>query len=269
MSLLELKSVSSAYGRNRVLHDVDLVLNEGEIVTLIGANGAGKSTLVKTISGLMRAIAGSISLNGEAIVNLPPPQRLRRGIAHVPEGRQIFAGMTVEENLALGAYATGAVESGHMAFIWNLFPVLRERLSDVAGNLSGGQQQMLAIARGLMSRPRVLLLDEPSLGIAPLLVAELFKLIASLRSQGIAILLAEQNARQALAIADRGYVFTNGRVVLSGSSRELLASADVAEHYLGVGGGLTESESVDLVQGLGEIMANDSHDPRIMSHHSG
>jgi branched-chain amino acid transport system ATP-binding protein len=262
MSLLELKSVSSAYGRNLVLHDVDLVLNKGEIVTLIGANGAGKSTLAKTISGLMRAIAGSISLNGESIASLAPSQRLRRGIAHVPEGRQIFAGMTVEENLALGAYATGPVESGHMALIWDLFPVLRDRLTDIAGNFSGGQQQMLAIARGLMSRPKVLLLDEPSLGIAPLLVAELFKLIDSLRSQGIAILLGEQNARQALAIADRGYVFANGRVVLSGSSRELLASSDVAEHYLGVGSGLTESDTVtpNFIRRLGKVMEIDNHD---------
>jgi branched-chain amino acid transport system ATP-binding protein len=264
MSLLELKSISLAHGRNRVLHDVDLVLNAGEIVTLIGANGAGKSTVVKTISGLMRATAGSISLNGESIANLSPSQRLRRGVAHVPEGRQIFAGMTVEENLVLGAYATGPVESGHKAFIWDLFPVLRERLSDVAGNLSGGQQQMLAIARGLMSKPRILLLDEPSLGIAPLLVAELFKLIDSLRGQGIAVLLAEQNARQALAIADRGYVFANGRIVLDGSSGELLASAEVAEHYLGVGSDLTESDSVtlDLVQRLGEVMEIDNHDWR-------
>jgi branched-chain amino acid transport system ATP-binding protein len=236
MPLLELKAVSVGYGRNRVLQNVNLTLERGEIVTLLGANGAGKSTLAKSISGLIHAEAGSILLDGEPIEALPPAERLRRGIAHVPEGRQIFAGMTVAENLALGAYASpDADNTERLQFIWTLFPILRERMQDLAGNFSGGQQQMLAIARGLMSKPKILLLDEPSLGVAPLLVAEIFRLIVSLRAQGITILLAEQNARQALSIADRGYVFENGRITLSGPSKDLLNSPDVAERYLGMG----------------------------------
>ena len=236
MPLLELKAVSVGYGRNRVLQNVDLTLERGEIVTLLGANGAGKSTLAKSISGLMRTEAGTILLDGKPIEALPPSERLRRGIAHVPEGRQIFAGMTVAENLALGAYASSdADHSERLHFVWRLFPILRERLNDVAGNFSGGQQQMLAIARGLMSKPKILLLDEPSLGVAPLLVSEIFRLIVSLRAQGITILLVEQNARQALSIADRGYVFENGKITLSGSSKDLLNSREIAERYLGMG----------------------------------
>jgi branched-chain amino acid transport system ATP-binding protein len=236
MPLLELKAVSVGYGRNRVLQNVNLTLERGEIVTLLGANGAGKSTLVKSISGLLHAEAGSILLAGEPIEALPPAERLRRGIAHVPEGRQIFAGMTVAENLALGAYASPDADiTERLEFVWTLFPILRDRMQDIAGNFSGGQQQMLAIARGLMSKPKILLLDEPSLGVAPLLVAEIFRLIVSLRAQGITILLAEQNARQALSIADRGYVFENGRITLSGASKDLLNSPDVAERYLGMG----------------------------------
>jgi branched-chain amino acid transport system ATP-binding protein len=236
MPLLELKSVSVGYGRNRVLENVDLTLERGEIVTLLGANGAGKSTLVKSISGLLRAETGVILLDGEPIETLPPAERLRRGIAHVPEGRQIFAGMTVAENLELGAYASSKLDhAGRLVSVWALFPVLRERMQDLAGNFSGGQQQMLAIARGLMSKPKILLLDEPSLGIAPLLVSEIFRLIVALRAQGITILLAEQNARQALSIADRGYVFENGKITLSGRSKELLNSPEIAERYLGMG----------------------------------
>ena len=237
MALLELKAVSVGYGRNRVLQNVNLTLERGEIVTLLGANGAGKSTLAKSISGLIRTEAGTILLDSEPIETLPPAERLRRGIAHVPEGRQIFAGMTVAENLALGAYASpGQDHSERIQSVWTLFPILRERMNDVAGNFSGGQQQMLAIARGLMSRPKILLLDEPSLGVAPLLVSEIFRLIVNLRAQGITILLAEQNARQALSIADRGYVFENGKITLSGSSKDLLNSPEIAERYLGMGG---------------------------------
>jgi branched-chain amino acid transport system ATP-binding protein len=236
MPLLELKAVSVGYGRNRVLQNVNLTLERGEIVTLLGANGAGKSTLAKSISGLIRNEAGAILLDSEPIEALPPAERLRRGIAHVPEGRQIFAGMTVAENLALGAYASpGQDHSERLQSVWTLFPILRERMNDVAGNFSGGQQQMLAIARGLMSRPKILLLDEPSLGVAPLLVSEIFRLIVDLRAQGITILLAEQNACQALSIADRGYVFENGKITLSGSSKDLLNSPEIAERYLGMG----------------------------------
>ena len=244
MPLLELKAISAGYGRNRVLQNVDLTLERGEIVTLLGANGAGKSTLAKSISGLMRTEAGSILLDGEPIEALAPAERLRRGIAHVPEGRQIFSGMTVAENLALGAYASSdADHSERLQFVWSLFPILRERMQDVAGNFSGGQQQMLAIARGLMSKPKILLLDEPSLGVAPLLVSEIFRLIVSLRTQGITILLAEQNARQALSIADRGYVFVNGKITLSGSSKDLLNSPEIAERYLGMGSATEVSEA--------------------------
>jgi branched-chain amino acid transport system ATP-binding protein len=237
MAVLELKNISVGYGRNRVLEDVDLLLERGEIVTLLGANGAGKSTLAKSISGLLRPETGTILFDGEPIDALPPAERLRRGIAHVPEGRQIFAGMSVAENLELGAYsASRSNYAERLEFVWTLFPLLRERMKDIAGNFSGGQQQMLAIARGLMSKPKVLVLDEPSLGLAPLLVAEIFRLIVALRGQGITILLAEQNARQALSIADRGYVFENGRITLQGRAGDLMESPDVAERYLGMGG---------------------------------
>ena len=244
MPLLELKAVSVGYGRNRVLQNVNLTLERGEIVTLLGANGAGKSTLAKSISGLMRTEAGTILLDGAPIEALAPAERLRRGIAHVPEGRQIFAGMTVAENLALGAYASPEPDHAErLQFVWTLFPILRERMNDLAGNFSGGQQQMLAIARGLMSKPKILLLDEPSLGVAPLLVSEIFRLIVSLRAQGITILLAEQNARQALSIADRGYVFENGKITLSGPSKDLLNSPEIAERYLGMGSATEVSEA--------------------------
>jgi branched-chain amino acid transport system ATP-binding protein len=237
MPLLELKSVAIGYGHHRVLEDINLTLERGEIVTLLGANGAGKSTLAKAVSGLLRPLSGAILLDSVSIEALPPAERLRRGIAHVPEGRQIFAGMTVAENLALGAYATPVKDTtAQLEKVWALFPVLRERMNDIAGNFSGGQQQMLAIARGLMAKPKILVLDEPSLGVAPLLVAEIFRLIVALRDQGITILLAEQNARQALSIADRGYVFENGRITLSGAAKDLLNSKEIAERYLGMSG---------------------------------
>ena len=244
MALLELKSVAIGYGHHRVLEDINLRLERGEIVTLLGANGAGKSTLAKAVSGLLRPQAGSILLEDEPIETLPPAERLRRGIAHVPEGRQIFAGMTVAENLALGAYAVSEADAAtQLEAVGTLFPVLRERMNDIAGNFSGGQQQMLAIARGLMAKPKILVLDEPSLGVAPLLVAEIFRLIVALREQGITILLAEQNARQALSIADRGYVFEQGRITLEGAAKDLLNSREVAERYLGMSG-TTEASDV-------------------------
>ena len=244
MPLLELRSIAIGYGHHRVLEDINLTLDRGEIVTLLGANGAGKSTLAKAVSGLLRPKAGQILLEGNAIEALPPAERLRRGIAHVPEGRQIFAGMTVAENLALGAYAVPEADAAaQLESVWKLFPVLRERMNDIAGNFSGGQQQMLAIARGLMARPKILVLDEPSLGVAPLLVTEIFRLIVALREQGITILLAEQNARQALSIADRGYVFENGRITLSGAAGDLLNSREVAERYLGMSGTAETSDA--------------------------
>jgi branched-chain amino acid transport system ATP-binding protein len=235
VSLLEIRSLTAGYNANAVLRDCSAVLNVGELVTLVGANGAGKSTLVKSISGLISPIGGQIIFDGENISSLSPANRLQRGIAHVPEGRQIFASMTVRENLLLGAYATrrSSNQQNKIDEICEWFPMLKSRLQELAGNLSGGQQQLLAIARGLMSEPRLLLLDEPSLGIAPLLVAEIFTLVASLRDRGIAILMAEQNARQALMVADRGYVVEGGRITLGGPASDLLSSHDIVERYLG------------------------------------
>ncbi|MEO6986249.1 MAG: ABC transporter ATP-binding protein [Paralcaligenes sp.] len=239
MPLLEVRNLSVGYSRENVLHDVSLTLTKGEIVTLVGANGAGKSTLARSISGLMQARQGEILLDGKNITKLSPAGRLTLGIAHVPEGRQIFLGMTVVENLHLGGYGVAnrskESEAARLNRVYDLFPILRERFDHIAGNFSGGQQQLLAIARGLMSAPRVLVLDEPSLGVAPLLVAEIFELIKKLRDEGLTILLAEQNARLALAIADRGYVFENGRVTLSGPGRDLLKSPEIVEKYLGAG----------------------------------
>jgi branched-chain amino acid transport system ATP-binding protein len=246
MTLLELRDVSVGYAGAPVLRGIDLGLEEGEIVTLVGANGAGKSTLVKAISGLLRPIAGEVRFDGRVVNQHTPAERLRLGIAHIPEGRQIFSGMTVAENLLLGAY-TNLDELSiirRRAYVYELFPFLRDRQNDIAGNFSGGQQQMLAIARGLMSNPRVLVFDEPSLGLAPLLVAEIFRLIVRLRDEGIAVVLAEQNARQALAIADWGYVFENGAIKLTGSGSDLLASREIAKRYLGVGSA-TEAGAAD------------------------
>jgi len=236
--MLELKDISAGYGGVDVIRGIDLTVRAGEIVTLVGANGAGKSTLVKTISGLVPARSGTITFDGRRIETASTATRMRLGIAHVPEGRQVFAGLTVGENLALGAYVhRGQADAtqARLADVGTRFPVLRERMSALAGNLSGGQQQMLAIGRGLMAAPKLMILDEPSLGLAPRLVAEMFELIQGLRQQGLAILLSEQNAQLSLAIADRGYVIENGRVALSGSGQDLLQSKDVADRYLGVG----------------------------------
>jgi branched-chain amino acid transport system ATP-binding protein len=235
--MLEVRGLGAGYGSEPVLRDIELIVRPSEIVTLIGANGAGKSTLVKTIAGLIRPQSGQILFEGKRIDNLSPRERVQMGIALVPEGRQIFAGMRIEENLRLGGYVhhqrSEADENQQMKKACELFPVLMARLGEVAANLSGGQQQMLAIARGLMAAPRLLILDEPSLGLAPVLLSEIFQLIARLREQGLAILLSEQNARQALGIADRGYVMENGRIALSGEARDLLNSTEVARRYLG------------------------------------
>ena len=236
--MLELHDISAGYGGVNVIRGIDLSVRAGEIVTLVGANGAGKSTLVKTISGLVPARSGTITFDDRRIETASTATRMRRGIAHVPEGRQVFAGLTVAENLALGAYVHGGRPEqmqARLAEVGARFPVLRDRMSALAGNLSGGQQQMLAIGRGLMAAPKLMILDEPSLGLAPRLVVEMFELIQGLRRQGLAILLSEQNAQLSLAIADRGYVIENGRVALSGSGQDLLRSKDVADRYLGVG----------------------------------
>ena len=264
--MLEIRNLRAGYGDVTVLQDIDLHVSAGEIVALIGANGAGKTTLAKTISGLLPARQGSVVFEGTAIERLSPRQRIGLGISQVPEGRQIITGLTVAENLRLGAYTRrrslgDAGIAKRIAEVCRYFPILLERLDEAAGNLSGGQQQMLAIARALMVEPRLLLLDEPSLGLSPTLVAEIFRLIASLRSQGLAILLSEQNARMSLAIADRAYVIEMGRVVLQGKGQELLGRPDIAERYLGVGRavdsrdkGHFDERHATLVQGLAPIL---------------
>ncbi len=233
--MLKIEGLVAGYAGTAVLHGIDLALAQGEIATLIGSNGAGKSTLVQCISGLRTPMAGRILLDGQPIGALRPADRLRLGIAHVPEGRQVFGAMTVAENLALGGRIArpGATRAQRLDQVCTDFPILRDRMHDPAGNLSGGQQQMLAIARGLMSGPRLLLLDEPSLGLSPLLVADVFRLIQRLRGQGLTILLAEQNARSALSIADRGHVVENGRIRLEGPAAALLASPEIDQRYLG------------------------------------
>ena len=249
---LELNGVSAGYGGVEVIHDVDLTVRPREIVTLVGNNGAGKSTLVKAISGLTPVRSGMISFEGRRIDGWSTAARMRLGIVHVPEGRQIFSGFTTGENLELGGYLQKNARSDGNARgeeIWRLFPMLRDRRSALAGNLSGGQQQMLAIGRGLMAAPKLLMLDEPSLGLAPRVVSEIFDLIVRLREQGLAILLSEQNARLSLVIADRGYVIENGRVVLTGTGQDLLQSPEVADRYLGVGVE-RESQSADRSTGL-------------------
>jgi branched-chain amino acid transport system ATP-binding protein len=247
--MLELHGIAAGYGGLSVIHEIDLSVRAGEIVTLVGANGAGKTTLVKTISGLLRARAGQILFDGRRIDALSPRARVLLGIAQVPEGRQTFTGLTVAENLELGGLVqrrrVRADNAARMREVCRRFPVLLERLHEVVANFSGGQHQMLAIARGLMASPKLLILDEPSLGLAPVLVSNIFRLIESLRTEGVAILLAEQNARLALAIADRGYVIEKGRVALSGTGSELLHSADIAERYLGVGTALRTSNQRD------------------------
>jgi branched-chain amino acid transport system ATP-binding protein len=243
--MLALRSVSTGYSRQTVVHEVSLALRKGEVLALVGANGAGKSTLVKAISGVLALHGGEILLEGRRIDRLGPRARVLAGIAHIPEARQVFASLTVADNLRMGAYTRLAALSAEevrrrIARVLAPMPALLERLDEPAGNLSGGQQQMLAIARGLMSEPRILLLDEPSLGLAPVLVAEIFRLVERLRGQGLAILLSEQNARLSLAIADRGAVIEKGRVVLEGSGAALIGDPGVAERYLGVGAAVGE-----------------------------
>jgi branched-chain amino acid transport system ATP-binding protein len=258
--MLEIKHLSTGYETGDVLHGIDLKVGQGEIVALVGANGAGKSTLVKTVSGLVPARVGEILFEGKRIDRMKPRERVALGIAHVPEGRQIFPGLTVAENLELGAYSHGALDQKilrqRMERVCQPFPILLERLSEAVSNLSGGQQQMLAIARGLMAEPRLIMLDEPSLGLAPALVAEIFRMISGMRALGLAILLSEQNARSSLAISDRAYVIEQGRVALQGSGKELLGMSEVAERYLGVGksvGALDERRHQHLVGRLKSI----------------
>jgi len=234
--MLQLERVSSGYGRSPVLHEVSLEVRAGEIVALIGANGAGKSTLLNTVMGLVRRTAGSIRFEEREISALGTPSIVRTGLAQVPERRQLFGTMSVEENLRMGAYARRGDVAARLAAQYALFPILGERRRQRAETLSGGEQQMLAIARANMAAPRLLLLDEPSLGLAPLLVARIMQEVARLRAAGGTVLVVEQNARAVLAIADRAYVMENGRITHAAAAAELLSDRSIQDAYLGGAG---------------------------------
>lgn len=233
--MLKVKDLNVFYGTIHALHDVSFEVNEGEIVTLIGANGAGKTTTLHSISGLLQYKTGEIEFMGNPLKGVPANKIVERGLAHVPEGRRIFANLTVMDNLELGAYLrkdkTGIKDD--LELVFTRFPRLKERVRQVAGTLSGGEQQMLAIARTLMSRPKLILMDEPSMGLAPLLVKEIFMIIKDINKNGTTILLVEQNAHMALSIAQRAYVLETGRVVLQGDAKELANSEEIRKAYLG------------------------------------
>ena len=234
MTMLCIKGLRSGYGKIEVLHDLDMNIVQGQIVTLIGANGAGKTTLLRTISGLLRPSAGSMEFEGVSIVRQPPHRIVELGISHVPEGRAILKRMTVLDNLRMGAYVRGDAEvMADIESVLARFPVLGERRLQMAGTLSGGEQQMLAIGRALVARPRLLLLDEPSLGLAPKIVTRIFLALRELKKEGKTILLVEQNARQALQVADHGCVMERGRIVIRGTGQELLRMPEVQRTYLG------------------------------------
>jgi branched-chain amino acid transport system ATP-binding protein len=232
--LLEAAGLTSHYGRIQALKGIDLSVRQGELLALVGANGAGKTTLLRTLSGVQPASGGTIRFGGEDITRVKAARRVSLGIAQVPEGRQVFGPLSVEDNLRLGAYTRKDGIEADRDRVYAMFPVLRQKRREPAGTLSGGQQQMLAIGRALMARPTLLLLDEPSMGLAPLLVAEIFETIRTLKAGGTTIFLVEQNANAALAIADRGYVLETGRIVLQDSGRALLANDRVKEAYLGL-----------------------------------
>ncbi len=233
--MLEVKNLNVHYGVIQALKDISLTVNQGEIVTLIGANGAGKTTTLRTISGLIKATSGEILLEGKTITTLPAPDRVQQGISQVPEGRRIFPPMSVLENLEMGAFLRKdkADIKKDIEMVYDLFPILGKRRKQSAGTLSGGEQQMLAMGRALMSRPRILLLDEPSMGLAPLLVREIFEIIKNINQNGTTILLVEQNASMALSIAHRAYVLENGSIVISGTGEELAKSGEIQKSYLG------------------------------------
>lgn len=233
--MLEVKDINVYYGAIHALKGVSLTVADGELVSLIGANGAGKTTTLRTISGLLHAATGSVTLDGVDLQKAAPNKIISLGLAHVPEGRHVFARMTVEENLRMGAYSIRDQKkiAANMEMVYNHFPRLRERRRQFAGTLSGGEQQMLAIGRALMSRPKLLMLDEPSMGLAPILVEQIFEIIQSLHKSGTTILLVEQNAQMALSVADRAYVMETGAISLSGTGRELAESDQVKMAYLG------------------------------------
>ncbi len=234
--MLQLSGVSAGYGRVEVLHDLDLTVEEGEIVTVIGANGAGKSTLLKVVSGLVRAAKGSVTFAGERIDRLGVEGIVSRGLIQIPEGRQLFGPLSVAENLELGTYARrrgGRPVSERLAHVLSLFPRLEERMTQQAGTLSGGEQQMLAVARALMAEPRLLLLDEPSMGLAPIVVKDIFTTLRQLNAEGLTMVLVEQDARIALSLAHRGLVMERGRIVLTGEAQALLDDPEVQSIYFG------------------------------------
>lgn len=232
-AMLNVENMEVYYGKIHAIKGVSFAVNEGEIVSLIGANGAGKSTILKTVSGLMRAKSGKIEFMEQEITKTEPHTIVRRGIAHVPEGRRVFARMSVMENIEMGAYIKGKSGDAEVEDVFTRFPRLKERRKQLAGTLSGGEQQMLAMARALMSKPRLMMMDEPSMGLSPILVEQIFEIISELRAAGTTILLVEQNANKALRITDRTYVLETGNVTLSGNSRELLESEEVKRAYLG------------------------------------
>ncbi|HUJ19570.1 MAG TPA: ABC transporter ATP-binding protein [Nitrospirota bacterium] len=236
--MLRIRNLDAGYGSLGVLRRISLHVNPGEIVTIIGANGAGKSTLLRTISGLLRAQAGEILFQGTEISRAPTERIVFSGCSLVPEGRQVFAAMPVKENLLLGGYVQFKRGNRHdverdQEYVYGLFPVLKQRERQLAGTLSGGEQQMLAMGRALMARPKLVMLDEPSMGLAPLMVKEIFNIIVKLRGEGKTVLLVEQNARSALKIANRGYVLETGRIILEGEAEDLLANRNVQRAYLG------------------------------------
>ena len=234
MSLLKLQNVSTFYDKIQALRSIDITVKEGTIVTILGANGAGKTTMMNTIAGLLKPREGSIQYLGKDVTGLRPDQLLRKGLALVPEGRGVLATMTVLDNLEMGAYHRNDSQIGaDLEKVMKRFPILKERKSQLGGTLSGGQQQMLAIGRVIMSKPKLLLLDEPSMGLAPIIVADIFKIIKEINEEGTTVLLVEQNARQALKVADYGYVLETGKVVASGNSKELLQDGTIQKAYLG------------------------------------
>ena len=233
--MLEVKDLNVFYGAIHALKGVSLSVGEGELVSLIGANGAGKTTTLHTISGLITAASGSVTLDGQDLQKAPPHKIINMGLAHVPEGRHVFARMTVEENLRMGAYIIKDQKkiAENLEKVYHHFPRLKERYRQLAGTLSGGEQQMLAVGRALMSRPKLMMLDEPSLGLAPLVVQDIFKIIQEINRQGVTVLLIEQNANMALKIADLAYVLETGTITMSGTGADLLANDKVKEAYLG------------------------------------
>ena len=232
--MLTVKDLNVSYGAIHAIHDVSLTVNDGEIVSLIGANGAGKTTILHTITGLKKAQSGSVIYNDKDLLKTEPSKIITLGMAHVPEGRHIFPGMTVEENLEMGAYIRKDDLSASMKDVFERFPRLKERRRQLAGTLSGGEQQMLAVGRALMSNPSILLMDEPSMGLSPLLVKEIFEIIKEVHKQGITVLLVEQNAKMALSISDRAYVLETGRISMNGPAHELLNDEKVKKAYLGL-----------------------------------